>query len=244
MKNFGDLVTPELCSLWGYTPIFSEKNPSTVYSTGSVIHMIPKGACATVIGSGLISNMDHDISSLDIRSVRGHLTRECLNLPRGTPIGDPGLLAGLFLKNRKIRKKYEFGLIPHYVDQTHDFVRNQRGKKNVKIIDVRQSARKVTQEIAECDGIFSSSLHGLIVADSLGIPNAWMEFSDKVVGNGFKFRDYGTSVDREMVPIKPESNKKLREFDNNLEFGCESKISLLQSHTESLLKSEFLRVAQ
>ena len=33
-------------------------------------------------------------------------------------------------------------------------------------------------------------MHGLIAADSLGIPNQWFALSEQVIGNGYKFADY------------------------------------------------------
>jgi hypothetical protein len=38
--------------------------------------------------------------------------------------------------------------------------------------------------------VLSSSLHGLIAADALGVPNAWIGLSDALRGGDFKFRDY------------------------------------------------------
>ncbi len=55
--------------------------------------------------------------------------------------------------------------------------------------------------ILSCEIILSSSLHGLIVADAYNTPSSWIKFSNKVYGNGFKFRDYYASIGYEEDPI-------------------------------------------
>jgi len=42
----------------------------------------------------------------------------------------------------------------------------------------------------QCRTIVSSSLHGLVVADSLGIPNMRMICSDRIRGGDYKYDDY------------------------------------------------------
>jgi hypothetical protein len=42
--------------------------------------------------------------------------------------------------------------------------------------------------------IVSSSLHGLIIAHAYGREAAWLKFSDRPLGDDFKFRDYWASI--------------------------------------------------
>lgn len=39
------------------------------------------------------------------------------------------------------------------------------------MIDVRFNPKEVIEKIAECEFVYSSSLHGLIVANGLEVPN-------------------------------------------------------------------------
>ena len=50
-----------------------------------------------------------------------------------------------------------------------------------------------------CDFILSTSLHGVIIADTYSVPNIWCEFTYRVEENGLKFRDYYLSVGKEFT---------------------------------------------
>tara|TARA_B110000114_G_C15045327_1_gene378903 strand:- start:905 stop:1255 length:351 start_codon:yes stop_codon:yes gene_type:complete len=62
--------------------------------------------------------------------------------------------------------------------------------ESVKLIMPTEHSKKVLNEISKCSTIYSSSLHGLIFAHSIGVNSQHVVISDKVIGNGFKFLDY------------------------------------------------------
>src|SRR5699024_12305737 len=55
--------------------------------------------------------------------------------------------------------------------------------------------------ITSCEVIVSTSLHGLILADAYGIPNAWL-IADTGYGKEHKFWDYLLSVRKERDPVE------------------------------------------
>ena len=108
-------------------------------------------------------------AGLRIHAVRGPLTASIV--ARGdVAIGDPGLLAQEVFGMERGRSTGIVGLVAHYIQSTDASFRKSI-PECVRLIDPRNLvAREVVEQIAGCDFIFSSSLHGLIVADSLGIP--------------------------------------------------------------------------
>ncbi len=105
----------------------------------------------------------------------------------------------------EIKKEIEIspGVIPHYVDRNNPLLRKfiEANRDSVKVIDVENDLHHVINEIHCCEHVVSSSLHGIIVSDALGIPNAWIKLSSAVIGDGFKFRDYGSAIGYDLSPI-------------------------------------------
>ena len=55
-------------------------------------------------------------------------------------------------------------------------------------------------KIYSCKIVFSSSLHGIIVADAYHVPNVWVSFrEDEHPDGNFKFHDYYHSVGKESI---------------------------------------------
>lgn len=198
--NWGDALNPILIEL-----LSGKKARHTPYSfcnrflaIGSVLE--DANDRTEVWGSGFIKK-GSNVKALPkkIHAVRGPLTRGAL-LENGIDCpeiyGDPALLLSLFY-NPDITKKYDVGIIPHYVDKNHPWIEKQRSESGVLVIDVRSDTWEFVRSVKSCKVILSSSLHGLICSDSYGVPNVWIQFSNEVIGGDFKFRDYRLSIGAE-----------------------------------------------
>ena len=129
-----------------------------------------------------------------VLAVRGPLSREiCLRNGVDCPAiyGDPALLMPEVYRPAA-RIRHALGIIPHYVDQDTAFLARCR-EAGLKVIDVAAEIESFVDQVAGLAGILSSSLHGLICADAYGVPSRWIRISDRVLGDGFKFRDYYAS---------------------------------------------------
>jgi pyruvyltransferase len=152
--------------------------------------------------------------------VRGPLSEKALDKKIGV-YGDPALLLPL-IYNPDIKQKYEVGYTPHYIDKK--MFPAKLLKDNELFIDVQDDWRSIVKNIKSCKKIVSSSLHGIIVAEAYGIPAEWVEYSDKVIGKGFKFRDYFLGTGR--VIDKPGNIQPME----NLKEVQEKLLAALTSH--------------
>jgi pyruvyltransferase len=120
--------------------------------------------------------------------------------------------------NPNIEKKYKIGFIPHYIEyESNKDLRVLKHMENlgVQIIDVCAGEYNFIDQILECDKVISSSLHGLIICDAYGIPNARVNVSNKLFGGDFKFIDYYKSVDRkEDLGLQLDLTTILEELEN------------------------------
>ena len=157
-----------------------------------------------VWGSGIIEE-DYQLISIPqkIHSVRGPLTRQVLQ-KRGIDCpkvyGDPSLLISRYYR-KYVDKRYLCGIIPHYIDENNpaliEFCRHHPEYIIIKMQGYF-NWHDIPDQIMQCRRIISSSLHGLIMADSYGVPNTWVRFSDKILGGDFKYKDYFLSVGRKV----------------------------------------------
>ena len=234
-KNFGDSLNVELIRLiTGKKPTivnnsFTNPNNETIFmAIGSVIGWADKNT--TVWGTGKISDTDATMfkEQPDIHAVRGPKTREEI-IKRGFECpevyGDPALLMPYFYRP-KIDIQYEIGFIPHHIDK--GLIPELRKQfPEVYFIDIQSDTYQFIDNVLKCKKIITSSLHGQIVADAYNIPNAWIKLSDKVLGNGFKYRDYYTSVGRlDKDPLIWSRNLKFIDLEIKIDNWNEAKIDL------------------
>lgn len=149
-------------------------------------------------GTGFVRYKEKDTKfykkKTKICAVRGELSKKrvekILGYPIDVPLGDAGLLAS-YLLDEKPSKKYDVGIIAHYKEQNEPVFKELLDRfPNSTFIDVKDNPFNVTYKIAQCNLIISSSLHGLIIADSLRIPNRHIVVTNNLLGDGYKFDDY------------------------------------------------------
>jgi hypothetical protein len=178
-----------------------------------------------VWGTGFMNYNSHPDNSFLFRNVhicslRGKLTKErvekILKTRLNVPLGDGGLLADRWI-GKSINKKYTIGIIPHYKEQDSQIINQLKNHySNSIIINLRDKPMDVVRQIAECETILSSSLHGLIVADSFHIPNQHImlyEYGERMKGDGFKFADYYSSYGLEDNPLRLYQHKDFPSID-------------------------------
>jgi pyruvyltransferase len=217
--NFGDWMTPALLEHYGFIPVLSSPATAKVVMTGSILEHLPEDYAGIILGAGLLrSNSARSFPKATILAVRGELTRQRTHAPQDVVLGDPGLLVSQIFKGAA-EKCYPVGIIPHYVDRKDPRIASihRRYQRETHIIDVQRDPRKVFHDISQCEVILSSSLHGVIVADALGIPNAWLYLSDKVIGGSFKFDDYNSSLHVKRVPLCLSGDEKLTDLIKQVE---------------------------
>lgn len=171
-----------------------EKN---IISIGSIMSRATPGS--KIWGTGII-DPKLPVRGGQVYAVRGKLTLQVLKQKKckwlkfqdKIALGDPGMLISMFIK--PAAKDCELGLIPHFSEIEYFKLKY---KNKIKIIDLRSNdIENVTNAITSCNKIISTSLHGIIVAHAYNIPALWIEHEELHKGtNGFKFKDYFSSVD-------------------------------------------------
>jgi hypothetical protein len=206
--NFGDDLTPWLLPNYGVLPIHRVASRARLAGVGSILEFLPSDWEGVVWGSGLMHGEPHPLPKANVLAVRGHLTRELIGAPADVALGDPGILVSRL--RSKPRQRWDVGLVPHGHHRQHAAFRalaDTTGHR-IRVVNVHQSAERVVREIAACASVITTSLHGLITADSYGIPAVWTTLDPPLGGGAFKFHDYESTITpgaSRFVPFAPET---------------------------------------
>jgi pyruvyltransferase len=223
--NFGDTLSPMIVErLSGKPVVFADVYHCDMIAIGSILDKVVKRQWKRllrmrlnkikVFGSGSLGPTTiprHKF--LDIVAVRGPMTRDAMNLSPDLPLGDPGILIDRLFPI-KPGKEFHWGVIPHVTDQESPVLRGTvETTPGVTVIDLRDpDIAGVVQKIAACEFVVSTSLHGLIAADALGVPHIWTRVSGNIHGGDWKFLDYFKSIGLDTItgPVSIAANTDLR----------------------------------
>lgn len=244
--NWGDKLNPVLARMISGKnvvhafDVFPSPNKPVYYVIGSSLEHAQRKK-AVVWGVGFIS-AEQGIGQAPrhVHAVRGYRSMERLHqvgIECPNVVGDPALLLPRYYKPKTIGHRYKVGIIPHCYELNLLVVQPQSLPKDSLLIDITGDIFDVIDQICACDEIISSSLHGLICAEAYGVPSQWIKLSERPVGDGFKYHDFYSSIDKQVVgPISvvagsdwkallgrselPVNQSKLELLSNNLLGAC------------------------
>ena len=191
LHNFGDELSPHLVSLVSGRPVeWSPVETCDLIAVGSVLEHVLRsraGVAPAIWGCGFISaDRILPCENLTTCAVRGWLSAARVG---GNPaLGDPVRCSpGTWLRRHAIAAESVWSRTTE-TSSTHWF------KTSPSSFATARSSHRCSTHVTcshrsrSCDVVLSSSLHGLIVADSMGVRNCWVELSGAVIGAGYKFR--------------------------------------------------------
>lgn len=253
-ENFGDYLSFKLIERIINGPVsYFGKNPSNDYRTkllaiGSILHFANDHD--VIWGSGIngkhLNKEDYHFKQLDVRAVRGPLTRQFLidNFSIDCPeiYGEPGLLFPYLFPEfkRQENPSNPYLIIPHSSEE-HLYLISSN------VIYPTEPWDAVIRKILDSQLVISSSLHGIVIAEAWGIPARLLKvtnneplfkYEDYYLGSGRTHFQYATSVEQALEmggepPIKCNLKKLYEAFPfdfwNNVDFR-DSDILNLPTH--------------
>lgn len=189
-RNFGDVLTPLLFRhLAGIQLQRTAPEEAELIGIGSLAECIPPGFTGIILGTGAMFNGWINLDAATVLALRGRLTARAAGL-RPPLLADLGLLASDLAPSAE--RDVPLATMRHIVDQ-----RPAIGVALDPLADPLETIALASR----CQRIVSSSLHGLVLADALGIPNMW-DPHPAVLGGSFKFDDYASAYGERIEPYR------------------------------------------
>lgn len=197
--NFGDYLSVKIVERMVGGPVTTYVNfknsQKKLLAIGSILYFARTGDVLWGTGSNnkYPDKKDYKFSDLDVRAVRGPLTKAFLEKNFGIAIpeiyGDPGLLFPFLFPEfkRKDSPSQPYIVIPHFYER---FLFSHQDN----IIYPTDPWNEVIEKILDSEFVISGSLHGIIIAEAYGIPARYLRLSEKEPL--FKYQDYYLSTGR------------------------------------------------
>jgi len=203
--NFGDIAAAEVVArLTGAGIRAPGKDKRKIISIGSVLHTARDGDIVWGCGAkGTKMELDPSVKTLQVHACRGPLTlavllRAGIDTTRIKHFFDPGcLVPRIYAKEIaawRASDHYRPGglrIVPHYRDDL--LFRREYPEYSDQFVSVDCTPLEMVEALLGADKVVSSSLHGIIFAEALGIPACWhapmggedeLKFYDYYYGTG------------------------------------------------------------
>lgn len=185
-------------------------NEKKLLAIGSVLYFAREGD--VVWGSGVKGNRladNYKFKNLDVRAVRGPLTRQFLidefNINCPEIYGDPALLMPYFFPEYKRSKNPS---IPYLIVSHYNDISFFPKLGDEAIVYANDPWEEIIEKILEAELVISTSMHGIIVAEAFGIPARMLrvreseplyKFADYYLGTGRPDFTYAASVQEALL---------------------------------------------
>lgn len=238
IQNFGDMLSPVIfdymCKFYGLDKNAQLSKTKHFYGVGSILFF--ENQDATVWGTGCAKDLDRNFTNffhqkcmrkLDVRAVRGPHTRDVLmkfGIRCPEIYGDPAMLMPLIYSPNVIQQKEILVLT-----NMKDSLRISNSKDIIVSNVVTYNWKSIIDLIASSRLVISSSLHGIIVSESYGIPAILLR--PKTDTNLFKYEDYYLGTSRNNFIVVDSIEEGMRIDVSKLEMPNVSQIQdrLIQS---------------
>ncbi len=224
--NFGDYISLKLVERIVGGPVRAyvkgQKNiEKKLLASGSIFSFAIDHD--VVWGSGingkLLKKKDYKFKTLDIRSVRGPLSRaflkEHFDIDCPEIYGDPALLVPYFFPEfkRKENPTYDYLIIPHFSEEDL-FLKNEWDN----VVYSTDPWNEIIEKILDSRFVVSCSLHGIIIAEAYGIPARLLRVTDNEPL--YKYQDYYLGTGRPHFRFATTINEAL-EMGGESPFVCD-----------------------
>jgi pyruvyltransferase len=193
VDNFGDLLGPLIVSRLVHDAPKPRHTSGRLLAVGSIMHFARPGDVVWGAGiNGKIPLEELRTTGLDVRAVRGPLTREALR-ERGVEVpevyGDPAmLLPDLLPELREVKRGNAVVVVPNLND-----ISQEQYQGDMQVVSPTAELFEVLRSVAAARFVVGSSLHSVIVAEAFGVP---ARFVSSGTEHPFKYHDYLVATGR------------------------------------------------